>query len=190
MASCPICDATVSPVATRCSECDASFNAPVDPPPPDRHQQREASVSVPVAATRGLGVLAFVGGMMGVAICLTSLYANPRAWLLFTAAMVVYGYGCWCGFTMYKRRPGWLRRNQWMWMVQVPAFASSAVSYWFSSGASFYASVMLSPLQFGVNFFFGSNVSVGIGRPQPPMVGVNLLALGLWIYLMTLPEND
>lgn len=158
-------------------------------PPRLPHLTREAIFVIPRKVRIGLGALTVVGGLAGIGIVLLAMYRNAQIIPILAIVMAAYVYGVWSGISMLQLRPGWLRRNEIYWLMQMPALTTTFIGYWFASGAYFFVYLKLFPVGLGFNAFLGSFFGFNFMRPEQPTVGLNLIALGAWFYLRRLKTN-
>jgi hypothetical protein len=188
MPTCPSCPSKVEPNATRCAACGASFLKPDLGLLESRlTPAQEAAAKVPGFVSVVLGLLGIGGAAWGL-IAIASVFA--KGWPgVFSAALIigmagVFAFGAYAGVLALRRTPGWLRKNTVFWALQVPVFSSPLLSYSLASGAFFTVWVQLyPPIRVGTNFFFGSSFTINLLHKVPVVVGANLLALAVVLYL-------
>ena len=66
--------------------------------------------------------------------------------------------------------------------VQIPVFIKSGIAYAMSSGAC--VNLYKHASGWGFNFFFGSRYSLSLDSGQPWLIGVNIVALALFVFLV------
>lgn len=135
---------------------------------------------------RILGILTLGGGAVGftVAASLLTTLSGMNA-VLCVAIIALYAWGVWCGIKMLECQPGWEGPAIGYWMAQIPAFGSPLLGYFVSSGFHVTTTMQFSPWQFDINFLVGSTFSYSFMHPEQPwLVGVNLFALAVVMWLM------
>ncbi len=96
----------------------------------------------------------------------------------------MYLFSGYCGVRAIQRKYGWVRLNQVLWAVQVPAFVSPLLSYSFSTGGFVTAWLQLHPsFHIGGSTWLGSAFTLNFLTPGPLAVGINLFALVVSYYL-------
>jgi hypothetical protein len=125
------------------------------------------------------------GGLMAIGFLGRSLLAEqmPRTTLVVHVAFIlVFSFGIVAGVALI-RKPGlglWLSAA--FQAMQIPILAGSTAAYALACGASL--NLYKHANGWGVNFLFGSRYSFYLGGDQSWVVGVNLVALGLFILLI------
>lgn len=194
MPSCPACPARVEQKATHCTACGASFPKPFIGIFESRITvEQEAAVQVPAFVQIALGLFAISGaawGLSAIATLLAEGWPGLVLAMLVSAVALVYMFGAYVGVLALRRSPGWLRKNTVFWALQVPFFMSPVFSYSLASGGLFIIWVQVLPsLSIGVNYFLGSTFKVDLLSEGPFSLGVNLLALGIFVYLLRLQRK-
>ena len=133
---------------------------------------------------RVLGILALGGGYLGATLVAATLF-TPGPWLskVFTLAFIgLYAWGVWCGLRLLEGDSGAIRANRLYWALQVPIFMSSLMGYRFASGLLFCITY-----EFGTGIGWsaqiGSQFQYSLLQVQPLLIGVNLFALVVTIFL-------
>jgi hypothetical protein len=188
MPVCPACPAQVEPNATRCPACGASFLVPDLGVLESRlTPEQEARVQVPafVPVTLGLaGIAGAAWGLIAIPAAFEKGWPGTLHALLAAAVVAVFVFGAYAGVLAVRRTPGWLRMNTVFWALQVPVVSSPLVSYALASGGFVSVWLQLYPsFRLGTNFFLGSTSTVSLFAKAPVVVGANLLALAVVVYL-------
>ena len=110
---------------------------------------------------------------------------------VFALSVALYVFSGFCGVRTIQRAHGWLRLNQVLWAAQVPVLLSPVISFAFASGATLTAWAQFYPqLRFGWNAGLGSSHTIQLLTPGHFGIGINLVALGISIYLARLVRSD
>lgn len=142
--------------------------------------------SIPKVVRIALGVLAIVGGALGIVVAVWQMGQAPPVFafrlIVFLFAMA-YGFAIWCGVAMLQRRRGWLQFNGLLWGAQVPMVVTPLFSYSFSSGGAFLLWGQIAPFRAGLHTWVGSRFELVFWRDVPVVLGLNLFALAVTVYL-------
>ena len=76
--------------------------------------------------------------------------------------------------------------NRWLWFLQIPVISSPWLSYLFVSGAELIVRVRPQQWAFDLTWLFGSRFDFTWNRPRTLEIGINLLALAMFIWLSRL----
>ena len=107
--------------------------------------------------------------------------------MLCSIAVALYAWGVWCGVKVLENQAGWEGSTISYWAVQIPTFGSPVIAYFFTSGFHLTTTLQFSPLKFDINFLLGSTFNYSLmNEVQPLLIGVNLFALGVVVWLMRL----
>ena len=191
MPHCPACNTNVAPETTRCENCGAPFDQPARGLLESRlTPSQEAAIRVPRAIPLALGVAAIGGAAAGILATIVAGIARPPrgagAELVYVLGAALYIFAGYCGVAALQRRPGWVRKNLVLWAMQVPVFISPLVTYTFTNGALLSVWLRVDSAGAGANFLFGSNLAMTLFTPGPLVLGVNILAVALALYLRKL----
>ena len=189
MPRCPACPAHAEPYATQCTACGATFPKPVLGVLESRiSPEQEAALRVPGFVLVALGVLGIGGaawGLFAIAFYLAGGWPSVLSIILIGVVAAVYVFGAYAGVLALRRTPGWLRKNIVFWVFQVPLLSSPIISYSLASGGLFTVWLQFLPyFRVGANFFLGSTFTVNLFSKGPVVLGANLLALGVVLYLL------
>lgn len=195
MPFCPACPAQVEPNATHCAVCGASFLQPDLGVLESRlSPEQEAAVSVPGFVPVALGLIGIGGaawGLVGVAAVFANGWPGVLSAALIAGMASVFVFGAYVGILALRRTPGWLRKNTVFWVLQVPVFSSPLVSYALACGGFFTVWLQLyPPFRIGTNFLVGSTFTINLFFKAPVVVGANLLALAVVLYLTRLQAKS
>jgi hypothetical protein len=187
MPHCPACTSSVAFGVTKCGECGAPFDAPALGLLESRLSPNdEAALPVPTWFTLNIGILGIGGaawGFLAIAMLVAQGPATFGRMLLLVAAALLYLFGGYCGVLAIQRRYGWHRKNLIFWGLQVPTITTPVLSFFFATGGFVSIWVRPSPWAVGVNAAMGSTFSLHIFAPGPVTVGVNIVALGIVVFL-------
>ena len=149
--------------------------------------QQEAAARVPDFFPISLGLLGIGGaalGLVGVASAFANGWPGVIAALLAVVAASIFTLGAYAGVLALRRSPGWLRASTVFWALQVPVFMSPVLSYALASGAFVTVWLQLLPAaKIGTNFMVGSSFSITMFQKGPVMVGANVVAASIALYL-------
>ncbi|MGN2254357.1 hypothetical protein ACFWZ4_13340 [Frateuria sp. GZRe12] len=111
--------------------------------------------------------------------------ANVMVWLFSLLFMGLYAWGVWSGLRMLEGSPGAVRANFRFWLLQVPAFSSSVIGYFFASGFHLTVTLQWSPLKLNANFLLGSTFTCSLLQADKPLgAGINVFALLIALWLL------
>jgi hypothetical protein len=134
---------------------------------------------------RVLGTLALGGSTLGCFIVITTLFTEQtlasRAILLLFFPL--YVWGVWCGIQMLERHEDAMRTNSYFWAIQVPIVQSSVFSYAFSSGMLGGAWFQFTPAKINFLGWLGSRFEFGVNQDKPLALGLNFVALAVFLFL-------
>ena len=134
---------------------------------------------------RVLGVLAlggsFTGLAIGISLLITSGSILAKAFTLPFLAM--YAWGLLCGLWLLEGREGSIKQNFYFWLTQVPFFMSSVAGYSFASGASIYFKFQPDISKWDFSAHFGSQFVYSFLQGKPLLLGINLFAVAVCVYL-------
>jgi hypothetical protein len=130
-------------------------------------------------------VLQLGGGLLGIGLIGQSLltkHLSQTAVIIHIAFIFVFLFGIVAGVALVKRlKPGlWL--SAIFQAMQIPIVIMPAAAYVLVSGACF--NLYRHATGYGFNFLFGSRYHFSIHSGEPWMVGINALALVLFILLV------
>lgn len=195
MPHCPACHSDAEFNATECGVCKERFPKPAfglleSRLTPSQERSLQVHPAVPVV----LGLAGIGGAALGLFAVVMGLvtgkgFPGVGTIIAFSIGAVLYAFAARCGVLALQRRSGWLRKNLVLWAMQVPVLASPVLAYNFSTGLSASVWVRAWPLGAGSNFFFGSQFSVVLFTPNPLLLGVNVWALALAVYLRRLERR-
>ncbi len=188
MPYCPSCTASTVPNATKCEACGAEFLRPnVGFLESRLTAEQEAALIFPKYFPTVLGVLGIGGaawGLVATAVGASQIRGGILGVLILAAIAAMYLFSGYCGVRAIQRKYGWVRLNQVLWAVQVPAFVSPLLSYSFSTGGFVTAWLQLHPsFHIGGSTWLGSAFTLNFLTPGPLAVGINLFALVVSYYL-------
>ncbi|MDM4768545.1 hypothetical protein [Pelomonas sp. SE-A7] len=150
--------------------------------------EQEAAAPLPDFAPVVLGLLSIGGaawGLIAIAMLLLQSWPGLLSALLVGAVAAVFAFGAYVGVLALRRTPGWLRKSTVFWALQIPLVLSPAVSYALASGGYFAVWLQLHPpVKVGANFLLGSTFTLKLLSGGPVVVGVNLFALGIFLFLL------
>jgi hypothetical protein len=176
-------------MAKHCAACGASFLEPDLGLLESRlTPAQEAAAKVPNFVPLVLGLLGIGGaawGLFAVVAAFAKGWPGTLGAVLVAAVACVFIFGGYVGVLALRRSPGWLRKNTVFWALQVPVVSSPLVSYTLACGG--FATVWLQvwpAFRFGANFFLGSTFTASLFGKAPLVVGTNLLALVMVVYLL------
>ena len=146
---------------------------------------------------RLVGLLGVGGGAVGIAAVLSIIVQqrNPIEWFFSLVFALLYSWGVWSGLKALEGQPGAERSSLKFWLLQVPAFATPVLGYFFACGFHLTTGVQVEPLKFNANFMLGSSFNYSLGQSgTPTFLGVNVFALAmsvwLWQQARSLPPNN
>lgn len=195
MPHCPACHSDAEFNATECGICKERFPKPAfglleSRLTPSQERSLQVHPAVPVVlGLSGIGgaALGFFAVVMG--LVTGKGFPNFGTIIAFAIGAVLYAFSARCGVLALQRRSGWLRKNFVLWAMQVPVLTSPVLAYGFFTGFSASVWIRAWPLGAGYNFFFGSQFSFALFTSNPLLVGINLWALGLAVYLWRLERR-
>jgi hypothetical protein len=135
---------------------------------------------------RILGITSIGGGALGITVVVSNLNQDSGIlyWIFCLSFIALYIWGCWCGILLIENSPTSLQLNRRFWFIQIPVFMSPILGYSFSSGAYFNVWTSLTHFRLGADWYLGSHFNYSLLQSDKPfLLGVNLLALGVFIYL-------
>jgi hypothetical protein len=142
---------------------------------------------------RFVSVLLMAGGLLGifVSIQMAVHFAHESRTDRFVVAALSIPLFAWCmpvAVSLWRGNPRGYRWATILFAAQIPAFCISRLTYEFSTGASGRIMFGHSSHRFGANI--GSSLNLLVS-PEPPgwMVGINLVAIVVVIYLWTLTRR-
>jgi hypothetical protein len=191
MPRCPACPEAVDASAGKCHACGAPITEPTFGVLESRlTAEQEAALRYPRWLPVLLGLLGIGGaawGLLALAATTGKLKLSFGTIFIVLVAAALFVFSAYCGVRALQRARGWLRLHQVLWAIQVPVIASPVLSYAFASGG--FVTVWLQfypPVRVGWNGFLGSSYSINLFTPGPVILGVNVLALGLALYIARL----
>jgi len=125
------------------------------------------------------------GGLVGIGLIGCSLLTDqlPTSTAIIHIAFIfVFLFGILAGLALLKKPKLGLSLSAVFQAMQIPIFKGSMAAYSMSSGACF--NIYWHEAGFGFNFSFGSRYHFSIGNGNPWLIGVNILALILFILLV------
>ena len=141
---------------------------------------------------RVLGVLALGGSFTGLAIGASLLVAQgsilAKAFSL--PFLALYVWGLFCGLWLIEGREGAVRQNFYFWLTQAPYFMSSIAGYSLSSGSSIYFTYQPSITKWDLSANFGSQFVYSFLQGKPLILGINLFAVAVCVYLFLLLRRE
>ena len=144
-------------------------------------------VELPRRLRLALGILDIAGGAGGLLMLAWTAFSEPLGLgtaFIFGVAGLGYLFAVMCGIGALRRLDKWLELNTLLWALQVPLVSSPLLSYLFCVGAFLSPGINFSQPSFGVQFFLGSRFELSLLIERPWILGVNVLALGVLIYLL------
>jgi hypothetical protein len=137
---------------------------------------------------RILGIVALGGGFTGFAVGLNLLIApsGVLAKVLALPFLVLYAWGIVCGLRLIEGRDEALRQNLYFWLTQIPFLMSPIAGYSFSSGASLYFKYQPIGAEWNYLARLGSQFEYSLLQGKPLIVGVNIFAVGVSLFLVLL----
>jgi hypothetical protein len=125
------------------------------------------------------------GGLVGVALIGRTFYRDQLA----QTTQVIHGifaftflFGILAALTIiFRPRAGFVLSAIFQ-AIQIPVFTKSGITYSLSSGACL--NLYKQANGWGLNFFFGSHYSFYLNSVRPPLAGINIIALILFIFLI------
>ena len=135
---------------------------------------------------RVLGILALGGSFTGLAVGLAALIApgGTLAKVLVLPFLALYVWGIVCGLRLIEGRDDVLRQNLYFWLMQIPFLMSPIAGYSFASGASLHLKYQPSSAEWDFFARIGSQFEYSLLQGKPLIVGVNLVAVGVSIFLV------
>lgn len=153
---------------------------------------QEAAIRVPTFALVALGLLGIGGaalGLFAIVMVIASRGMGAMDGVMAGVAVLLYVFGGYCGVIALRRSPGWLHMNQLFWAIQVPVLFSPLATYFFAAGGFFNVWLQVyPPVRGGVNFLLGSSFTINLFASTPVVVGINVFAAGISVYLARLPR--
>lgn len=140
---------------------------------------------------RLFGTLTLGGSFTGFVVGAAFLVSPGGDWtrLLSLPFLALYVWGIINGLAVLEGRPDSLRWNRHFWLMQIPSFSSPLAGYMFISGAAFH--VTYAPLTSDWNYrvHLGSQFTYSLLQMKAPfIIGVNLVAIVIWAYLLHLGQ--
>ena len=138
--------------------------------------------------SRLLGLAGVLGGGIGLFLCVVQLLGQPAMMqtLLLAAFALLYALALWGGILAFENAPQAVALNRWLWFLQIPVISSPWLSYLFVSGAELIVRVRPQQWAFDLTWLFGSRFDFTWNRPRTLEIGINLLALAMFIWLSRL----
>lgn len=138
------------------------------------------------AGVRVLAVFLIVGGLVGIglAIWMVVLGMNQPLFAVFAVFIAaLFAFACWQGLQLWKGTPGGYRWAKVLFAAQIPALSVGGLTYGFYTllGASLRLGTGVSKFDFNIGSAFNLMHSP---ESQPTYVGVNVVALLAFAYLM------
>ena len=134
---------------------------------------------------RTSGILSLGGGSVGVALILTQLLANYPGFtaLLFSIAFLgVYSWGIAAGVLLLEGARIGLRMSLAYWFIQILQFSTPWLLFELSSGAR--VVILYGQGKLNFNAIVGSHFNFFFGTSGPWVVGINVLALVMFVLLV------
>jgi len=125
------------------------------------------------------------GGLVGIGLIGRSLLAEklPTSTVTIHIAFIgVFLFGILAGLALMKKPKLGLLMSMLFQATQIPIYKGSTAAYSLFSGACF--KIYWHKAGYGFNFIFGSSYHFSIGKSNTWMIGVNVLALVLFILLL------
>lgn len=150
--------------------------------------EQEAAFPIPGFVPVTLGLLGIGGsawGLLAIASLLSAGWPGLLSVILVGAVAAVFIFGAYAGVLALRGAPGWLRKNIVFWALQIPLISSPVISYSLASGGFLTVWLQVLPsFRVGTNVFFGSAFTVNLFSKGPIVLGANVLALGVVLYLL------
>lgn len=125
-----------------------------------------------------------VGGLVGLGLIGRSFYKDQ----LTQTTQIIHGifaflflFGILAALTLTIKPRAGLVLSSIFQAIQIPVITKSGITYALSSGACF--NLYKQASGWGFNFFFGSHYSFYLNSVKPPLLGINIVALVLFVYL-------
>ena len=125
------------------------------------------------------------GGLVGISLIGRSLLSNRltnSTVIINIVFILVFFFGIMAGLALLTNSKPGLLMSVVFQAMQIPIFKGSTAAYSLFSGACF--NLYRHKTGFGFNFLFGSSYHFSIGTGNPWLLGVNILALVLFILLV------
>lgn len=141
--------------------------------------------------TRRLFIVLSVGGGYCGAVFMVLLFSQVKGqiagYLLVSAMIATFAFGIFGGLRFIEDEEKGLRWLRWFFGIQTPILSSPLFAYQLSSGAG----INLSWIGSNLTLFgrFGSEMSVGILQDRPWGLGLNIFALGMFLWTGRLREK-
>ncbi len=143
--------------------------------------------------TKVVAAFEVVGGAIGVVMGIWPLFKVQGAegtleskviyFAICIGFSLLYALSIYAGVELWKQKRIGYVLSIWSQAIQIPLVASPYLIYNFFSAISL--SVMMSQFGPSIKFLIGNSFSLGLMRPDTPLVGgINLVALALLIYLV------
>lgn len=187
MPYCQNCNADVGIDTKQCPSCNAPLlTASYRFLESRLSAEQERTVQVPNWLSVSLALFSIGGAAWG--LLATSMVLMKGGWsvldLLFILVFVaLFCFGAWAGVWTLQKRHGWLRLSKLFWATQIVAFSSPVISYQFFSGAVILVTLKLTSIGIGAHAYFGSQFSYSLFRQADTQVGLNVLALCVFLFL-------
>jgi hypothetical protein len=140
----------------------------------------------PPVGVRVLAVFLIVGGLVGIglAVWMVVLGIQQPVFAVFAVLIAaLFAFTCWQGLQLWKGTPGGYRWAKVLFAAQIPALSVGGLTYGFYTLLS--ASIRIGSGVGNFDFNLGSAFNLMHSpEPQPIYVGVNVVALVAFAYLM------
>ena len=130
-------------------------------------------------------ILQIGGGFLGLALigrAVLTEQLTQSSVLIHVAFFFIFSFGIVAGVALIKKQKLGLFLSAVFQAIQIPTILTSVVSYNMFCGATF--SVYRYETGFGSNFFFGSRYYFYLNSGMPWLVGINVIALVLFVLLI------
>ena len=136
--------------------------------------------------TRSIGVLTFGGSVIGCALMafyIFGLWPNLLAMTILSLFAMLFAYGVYLGVQILRGTDKSLEYAIPFWIVQIPIFTSSYISFNFNTGGAVWLSINADGI---IRFFpfVGSYATLNFGVQDTTSAGVNLLAVAVVFLLL------
>lgn len=125
------------------------------------------------------------GGFLGLAMTAQNLFTSEAEKLVLTPGIgfgLLYLFGIIAGLVLAENERAGILLSLIYHALQVPVFASSYLTYSFSSG--FCLNIWLGAESTGTNFYLGSHFAFYVLSEMPWSFGLNLFAVIVFMYLL------
>ena len=134
--------------------------------------------------TKRLFILLTVGGGYCGAVFMFILFPQVKGqiagYILVSAMIATFAFGVFCGLRLIEDEPQGLKLLRWFFGIQIPVLSSPLIAYQLSSGAGLTVSWIGSKMS--LFWQFGSEMGVWIFQDRPWGIGVNALAVVMFIW--------